>query len=332
VSSVLSPASPNSDPLSADAKVCHAVVLCAGLGTRLAPLTHHVPKPLIPVANQPMLDRVLDRLAAAGVVEVGVNLHHQAEQLAAHVAARCDPPQVRTVYEPEILDTGGGIAGFRGWLEAEGAEHLLVHNADIVTDLDLEALIDAHTTSGAEATLALVDHEPTNVVALDPQGVVVSIRDQAPQGARMCTFAGVAVYSASFLRRLAPGVRSSVIDAMRSAMQECPGSVRGHVAPPTVYWRDMGHLQQYLEVHRELLAGQGAALPESSAWSGACLVDSTATVDPAASLAGFVVVGAGAYIGAGVSLHDCVVGPEVRLEAGFAAQRAVIFKDCVAYA
>src|SRR5690349_15299075 len=83
------------------------IVLCAGFGSRLAPLTDQVPKPLVPVANRPVLDLVLDRMAEAGVTAVGINLHHRAESLRTHLRQRLDlgrQPVLRLHYEPQILD------------------------------------------------------------------------------------------------------------------------------------------------------------------------------------------------------------------------------------
>lgn len=87
-----------------------AMLLAAGLGTRMRPLTEEIAKPLLPVGGRPLIDRALDRLAAAGVAEVVVNAHWQAERLAAHLGCRAGPPRVRLKREPTLLDTGGSVA------------------------------------------------------------------------------------------------------------------------------------------------------------------------------------------------------------------------------
>ena len=318
------------EPLAPSLVPTHGIVLCAGFGTRLAPITDRLPKPLVPVANRPVLDRVLDRLAEAGIGEVGVNLHHHAAQIGEHIAGRAGQPRVHTVYEPVILETGGGIAGFGTWLDEAGAEHFVVHNADVLTDLDLAELARAHRESGAEATLALVDHGPTNVVACLPDGRIASIRGEVPEGASLCTFSGVAIFARRFLRWLVPGQRASVIDALRAALAADAESVRGWRAPAFAWWRDMGHLGDYLELHRELLVGEGPGGSWAASTQAGVLADLTASVDPGARLSGFVVVGAGCRVPADVSLHDCVVLPGTTLPNGFSARRAVILGECVA--
>jgi N-acetyl-alpha-D-muramate 1-phosphate uridylyltransferase len=108
-----------------------AMLLAAGLGTRMRPLTEEIPKPLLPVGGRPLIDRALDRLAAAGVAEVVVNAHWRAERLVAHLARRAGPPRVRLRSEPELLDTGGSVAAAL----AEGAlgpDPFFVVNGDVL--------------------------------------------------------------------------------------------------------------------------------------------------------------------------------------------------------
>lgn len=300
-----------------------AVVLCAGLGTRLAPLTDRVPKPLVPVANRPVLDIVLDRLAAAGCDEVGINLHHHADQIEAHLTLRVGGPLIRTVFEPEILDTGGGIAHFRDW------DEVLLHNSDVVTDLDLEALLADHRCSGAAATLGMVDHAPTNVVALAADGAVMAIRPSQPiPDCAMLTYACVAVLSRPLLQRLVPGRKASVIDALRELMAAAPGSVRGFRPTGPVYWHDLGIVPQYLDLHREILSGR-VRIPGVEVSGGGILVAPDARIEPGSRLEGFVVVGAHCHIESGVRLANCVVWPGTHLADRFAADRAVILQDLV---
>jgi len=304
------------------------IVLCAGFGSRLAPLTDRVPKPLVPVANRPVLDLVLDRLVAVGVEEVGINLHHRADAIRAHLATRATP-RFNTVFEPEILDTGGGIANFRAWVDEPA---VLLHNSDIVTDADLAALVRDHEAHEPEVTMVLVDHGPTNVVTF-ADGAITDIHGRLGVGVGPAlTYAGIAMLSRRFLRRLEPGRKASVVDAILTAIREAPGSVRAHVPAQMgrdVYWRDLGRVSHYLDMHREiliagLLAGAGlAAAPDG------ILVHPTARIEPSAKLEGFVAVGEGCHIASGARLANCVVWPGTRLESSFAADGAVISQDLV---
>lgn len=134
-----------------------AVLLAAGLGTRLRPITDHVPKCLVEVGGRTLLDRWLDAFAAAGVDEVLVNTHHLAERVAEHVARRRGMPVVRLAHEPVLLGSAGTLVANRDFVEHE--DMFLVANVDNLTDFDLEVLIDAHRTGGAVATWT-VFHAP----------------------------------------------------------------------------------------------------------------------------------------------------------------------------
>jgi NDP-sugar pyrophosphorylase family protein len=144
------------------------MIFAAGLGTRLRPLTDHMPKALVPVAGTPMLGRVLLRLKAAGFTEVVVNVHHFADQIVDYLRANHHFGLTLHVSDEHalLLDTGGGILAARTWLD--GSEPFLVHNADIITDLDLTALYRHHTASGATATLLTNHRSTTRYLLVDP--------------------------------------------------------------------------------------------------------------------------------------------------------------------
>jgi mannose-1-phosphate guanylyltransferase len=130
-----------------------AVLRAAGLGTRLRPLTDHMPKCMIPIGGRPLLDIWLDALAKAGVDEVLVNLHHLAGVVRAHLADRTGRPAVRLVEEPRLLGSAGTLLANREFVAGE--EMFLAVYADNLTDFDLGVLVDAHRRGGAIATLTL---------------------------------------------------------------------------------------------------------------------------------------------------------------------------------
>jgi mannose-1-phosphate guanylyltransferase len=130
-----------------------AFLLAAGLGTRLRPLTDRTPKCLLPIGDRPLLDIWLDALAAAGVREVLINLHHLADQVRSHVVTRRRPPDVRLVHEPALLGSAGTLLANRRFVRNE--DMFLAINADNLTDFDLTNLVDAHRSGGQLATLTL---------------------------------------------------------------------------------------------------------------------------------------------------------------------------------
>lgn len=128
-----------------------AVLLAAGLGTRLRPLTDHTPKCLVEVGGRPLLDIWLEALGDVGVDDVLVNVHHLADQVQAHVARRAGGPRVHLVHEPELLGSAGTLVANRAFL---GHDTFLAINADNLTDFDLHELVKVHRDAGRPATLA----------------------------------------------------------------------------------------------------------------------------------------------------------------------------------
>lgn len=130
-----------------------ALVFAAGLGTRLRPLTDDRPKALVEVAGKPLLQHVVDSLKRQDVDEIVINVHHFADQIVDYVELRGGfGIKVHISDESEqLLDTGGGILHARRWLE--GIEPFIVHNADILTDIDIQAMYRSHVANGADVTL-----------------------------------------------------------------------------------------------------------------------------------------------------------------------------------
>lgn len=143
-----------------------AMIFAAGLGTRLRPLTDHMPKALVPVAGKPMLERVILRLKEAGFNEITVNIHHFGEQIIDFLRTHDNFGTEIHISDERgmLLDTGGGIKKARPFLD--GQEPFLVHNADILTDIDLAGLYRHHLESDAESTLLVSERKTSRYLLL----------------------------------------------------------------------------------------------------------------------------------------------------------------------
>lgn len=137
------------------------MIFAAGMGTRLRPLTDNMPKALVPVGGKPMLERVITRLKDAGFTDITINIHHFGEQIIEFLQANQNFGVTIHISDErgELLDTGGGILKARPFLD--GSEPFLVHNADILSDVDLAALYRHHQSGNADATL-LTNHRNTS--------------------------------------------------------------------------------------------------------------------------------------------------------------------------
>jgi mannose-1-phosphate guanylyltransferase len=213
------------------------MVLAAGLGTRLRPLSDLRAKPLVPVGDRPALGHVLERLREAGVVRVVVNAHHRAQDVRAFVEAQ--PGEVAVSEEPDLLGTAGGLAQARDLL---GEGDVVVWNADILATVDARALAAAHAREAPAATLVVQPMaRGSGSVGLDAGGRVVRLRqerfgDETSGG----EFLGIHVLGAALRGLLPPRggliehvyvpalARGAVLRARRAARAAAPRSLARH--------------------------------------------------------------------------------------------------------
>ena len=145
-----------------------AMILAAGMGTRLKPLTDRIPKALVEVDGVPMLERVIENLKEHGFDEIVVNVHHFGDQIINFLENRDFGIQIRVSDERgELLDTGGGLVKAEGLLFGRDDEKVLVHNVDILSNADLRGLMAAHNNSERGATLLVSDRDSGRKLILD---------------------------------------------------------------------------------------------------------------------------------------------------------------------
>ncbi len=272
-----------------------AFVLGAGLGTRLRPLTEHLPKPLVPVANRPLITYAFDHLLLSGTDAFIVNTHHCPETYGDAFpdgSYRGVPLTFR--HEPVLLETGGGIANVADHLRGRGS--FWVYNGDILTDLPLAPALAAHGANpDHEVTLVLRSSGPGRHIAFDPDsGRVTDIRDMLATG-HPCRyqFTGIYLVRECFLDRLPdPPEKVSVIPHF---LDLAKAARLGGVVVDAGHWRDLGDPEAYREAHRALVPTP--------------LVDPAARVAAGVRLEGSTAVGAGATVGRGARLTDTIVWP-----------------------
>ncbi len=283
--------------------VLPAMVLAAGLGTRLRPLTEGRAKALVPVGDRPALAHVLDRLRAGGLARVVVNAHHHLDQLRAFARGEAGV-DLGLSEETDLLGTAGGIAHARGLL---GEGDVLLWNADILADVDVPALLAAHATLPAEATLVVQPlARGQGSVGLDEAGRVVRLRQESfADEARGGQFLGIHVLGQALRARL-PAKGGLIEDVYLPALG------RGEVLRAHLFdgaWHDIGTLATYVEANLAWLAARGL-----SHWVGpGARVADGVVLDR-------VVVGAGASVTGQGALTRCVVWPGAHAVAPLAGQ------------
>ena len=302
-----------------------AFVLAAGLGTRLRPLTDHRPKPLVPVCGVPMLSYSLALCARHGLTDVVVNAHWLAEQIVAWEGVR-EGVRVTVSVEPEILGTGGGLRNVAAAL----ADRFAVVNADVLCDVNLDALIAAVPAEGAAMALRPIDADRYGIVAADASGTVVRLVDVAtavPAGAVASDthFTGIHAMSRASLDRVPTGFQCII----RTTYRELVPLRRVAGVRHAGLWLDVGDPDAYLATNLAALAG-GLGLPIDPHARAAYARSATREYGDRAVIGdarvdGPVWIGHGAKIGAGVVLRNAIVGDNATVEAGAVIEAAVIW-------
>ena len=316
-----------------------AVVLVGGEGTRLRPLTYKTPKGLLPIANLPFLDRQLTWLIGHGVDDIVLSLGYLPDAFREHLGvdpsrsggpgddARFGPARIRFRQEPEPLGTAGGIR-----FAAEGIEErLIVCNGDVLTDLDLRALVAFHEANGAEATIALTqvdDPSAFGVVPTRDDGEVVAFVEKPPPGRAPTNWvnAGTYVLEPSVLERIPPRLTVSIERETFPRMLDRPGRLFAFLSDS--YWIDIGTPEKYLQAHTDVLAGRigsspvpGATESEPGVWTqGAVTIAGDARVEAP------VLLGAGVTIGARAHVRNAVIGADASIGAGAEVVDAVVLE------
>ncbi|MGH7357953.1 MAG: sugar phosphate nucleotidyltransferase, partial [Candidatus Rokuibacteriota bacterium] len=303
-----------------------AVVLVGGQGTRLRPLTYTTPKSLLPIANRPFLERQLEWLRGHGVDEVVLSLGYLPDAFRAHFPNnRFGDLPLRYAIEPEPLGTAGGIR-----FAAEGVdERVIVCNGDVLTGLDLGAMVRLHERRGAAATIHLAqvaDPSAFGVVPTKQDGEVIAFVEKPPADRAPSDWinAGTYLLEPDVLAAIPTGVEVSIERETFPRMLEHPGQL--YALRSDAYWIDIGTPDKYLEAHVDLLAGRlgappapGARETEPGIW-----VQGDVAVDPTARLVPPVLLGPDCEIGAAARVSASVLGAGSVVEAGAEVTRAVL--------
>jgi len=325
-----------------------AVVLLGGAGTRLRPLTRTAPKQVLPIVGVSMIERVLGHLGGHGVTEAVLSLgylHDAFRRL--FPDGRAAGVELAWAVEPEPLDTAGAVA-FAARTAGFDDRPLLVVNGDVLTDLDVSAMIAFHVDRAAEATISLAevaDPSAFGLVDVDPGGRVSRFVEKpafpVPGAGRVN--GGTYVLEPSVLDRIPAGRRMSI------EREVFPGlvakeSLFGFFS--SAYWTDTGTPAQYLQAQLDLLSGMrpgppapGATCRDDSVWTigdpvldgevrGPALVGPAAVVERGAVVEGSV-IGSGARVHGGARIHQSVLLPGAVVRAGAVVSRSVVGEQAV---
>lgn len=307
-----------------------AMVMAAGLGTRLRPITWEIPKPVVPVANRPIVAHLVDLLAAHGIGEVVANLHWFPDSVRRSLGDGSGfGVELTYSYEEELLGTAGGVRNVSGFLAAEGGTFVVLAG-DALTDVDLGALVAAHEENDGVATLAVkqvADVSQYGVVVTDRDGRVQGFQEKPDPAEALSDLCNSMVYAFS------PEVFDyfPAGDPVDFAMDVFPAlldnDVPFYVHEIDRYWNDIGTLPEYLEGNLDVLRGSpelpelgGTMIPDGGdpadaglgrgvEVEGPVLVGDDVEIADGARLGGPLVIGTGSRIGAGAHVKESVLLP-----------------------
>ena len=285
-----------------------AMILAAGLGTRLLPYTLQRPKPLFPILNKELLRLTISRLKHAGASKIIVTAHHLHLQIKKTLQNEAG---LILQEERKILGTGGGLRLARPHF---GQDPVLVVNGDIYHSIDYNAVYRSHRDAGADVSLVLHDYPRFNDVAMDDAFHITGFNRSEDIGLsreRILAFTGIHVINPDVLHIIPQDTTYCIIDCYRTLLKQ-GGTIRAHLAADH-FWTDMGTPADYLKLHADLLAHKVPVYEE--------LVEAAST--PFVGMPD-------ACIGKEVKLLDWVcIGQNVIIEDGATLQRSVVWDGAV---
>jgi mannose-1-phosphate guanylyltransferase/mannose-1-phosphate guanylyltransferase/phosphomannomutase len=297
------------------------MVLAAGLGTRLRPLTYEIPKPMVPVLDRPVMAHIIDLLARHSFDEVIANLHYFPDTIRDYFGER-----LSYSYEDELLGTAGGV---RGCGQFFGDQTFLVISGDALTDIDLSALIARHRAAGGIATLAVKrvhDTREYGVVLHDRDGRVTGFQEKPEPAEALSDLGncGIYVFEPEIFDHFPPSDFADWARDVFPALLE--RDVPFHIHETREYWNDVGSLAELRQGTFDALSGALALELSALEVNTGVFVAPGARLEDPAQLEGPLWIGRDAQIGSGVRLTGpLVIGDRARVGDGAALRDAIIF-------
>ncbi len=210
-------------------------ILAAGYSKRLRPITEHIPKPLLPIAGQPVLEHVIELLKNAGISEIGINLHYKANEIEQYIREKNLPFSI--FYECEILDTAGALYNAKNFLKDS---IFIVHNSDIFWNGNIKEALNWHIKEKNDITLLVHDYSPDNKLLIDDELNFLEIKSRTTLDKNKpvaVAYTGVSIYNPDVLELLSSGPSSLIQLWLKT--KELGGKVKVFYSK-YIFWHDIG--------------------------------------------------------------------------------------------
>jgi NDP-sugar pyrophosphorylase family protein len=285
-----------------------SMILAAGFGTRLQPLTNNLPKALMPVANQPMIARVIEYLKDHGVREILVNAHHQADQLIAYLdKGRPFGISIEIRKETEILGTGGGLKNSSGFW---GPEPFIVINSDVLTNIPLDRAYADHQKSGNLASLVLHDLKDHSRVLINADHEILDISPENKPD--RLSFTGIHILDPAILDYIPSGRFYHIMDIYRELIR-AGKKLNAHVVKGH-YWYDIGSIDSYKKANQ----GLSANFPE---------IGLNSRIEPGVHFKDWAIIGPQCVLEQDVEIAKSVLWDHVRVKKGCRVLDSIVTAD-----
>jgi NDP-sugar pyrophosphorylase family protein len=295
-----------------------AMIMAAGFGTRLLPLTELIAKPMVPILNRPVMEHILHLLVRHGVRDVAVNLHYHPDHIKGYFGdgSACGL-HLRYIVERELLGTAGGVGNFRGFL-ADGT--FVVVSGDALTDIDLTAFVAAHKENGGIGTMAVMqvaDPSQYGVVVHDRCGRVTGFQEKPAREEALSSLCNCGIYA------FEPGIFKYIADGefVDFAHDVFPALLAAgepfHVWQLRSYWNDVGNIEQYRSGNFDALHGRVQVRTPGTQVTPGVYVGADTEIAASATILPPVLIGDRCQIGPQVSLNGpLIIGDDCVIEAG----------------
>jgi len=299
-----------------------AMILAAGVGSRLAPITDFLPKPLIPVLGKPVLSRIIDLLESAGFNQFIANTHYLG-----HKIAETYQDRIIIRHEEELTGVAGGIRTCADFLR-EGNSTFAVIMGDALTDINLSEMLEAHKASGRLATIAVKRVKDTSqfgVVCFDQTGKVTSFQEKPKANEALSDWAntGVYLFETSVLDYIPSAQKAPVYDVAKDLFPAMlKGNLEINVFTSDSYWADLGTHSQYRQTLFDCLNGVMRLEIPGQKYSWGYLGDNS-IMSPGCFIRGK------AYIGENCRIGRCIMKGNVVIEDNCVIEDNVILEDCL---
>lgn len=297
------------------------MILAAGSGTRVLPLTRLRPKPLFPIYNIPLLNLTINQLKEAGIKDIVINTHHLNQKINRYFQE--NTPLGVTIalrYEPHLLGTAGAIKNVQDFWDDEP---FIVINGDIIHTIDLNTAYQKHIKSENMATLILHHYPRYNQVEIDQEGTIVGIREKRVKETLstiyQCAFTGIHIISPQLLRKIPSNCYIDIISLylklISRGMKVCGCRVENH------YWLDIGTPDDYHRIHRDI--------HQKKVWLSNDLSQLSSQAKPPSigkgtTLDGYVCIGRNTTIGKDCTIRNSIIWDEVEIKDNLAIEECII--------